>query len=163
VEEKMNNSQFPSARKTGLVVQDMPDEVLVYDLDSNKAHCLNKSAALVWKSCDGTKTVSDIVRLFESDSGEKVSEDFVWLALDQLSENSLLEKAVKPNFTGQSRRDVIKKIGLASAVAIPVIASLVAPPNALALASCGCVTPGDCITQTGCASTSNCNAGICAP
>jgi len=72
----MNNSQFPSARKTGLVVQDMPDEVLVYDLDSNKAHCLNKSAALVWKSCDGTKTVSDIVRLFESGSGEKVSEDF---------------------------------------------------------------------------------------
>jgi len=50
------------ARQNGIVVQEMPDEVLVYDLDSNKAHCLNQSAALVWKSCDGTNTVGDIVK-----------------------------------------------------------------------------------------------------
>jgi hypothetical protein len=49
----MKSPQFPCARKAGLVIQDMPDEVLVYDLDTNKAHCLNKSAAFVWRSCDG--------------------------------------------------------------------------------------------------------------
>ena len=51
----MNNSQVPVARKQGLVVQEMPDEVLIYDLDTNKAHCLNQTAAFVWKSCDGKK------------------------------------------------------------------------------------------------------------
>jgi len=147
VEEQMNNSQFPSARKTGLVVQEMPDEVLVYDLDSNRAHCLNKSAALVWRSCDGTRTASEIAHLFESESGQKVTEDFVWLAIDQLSENALLESAIKPSFGGQSRRQVIKKIGLASMVAIPVIASLVAPPSALAAASCLC-SPGSPVICT---------------
>ena len=45
----MDNSQYPVARKSGLVVQEMPDEVLVYDLNSNKAHCLNQTAASVWK------------------------------------------------------------------------------------------------------------------
>ena len=156
----MNNSQFPSARKAGLVVQDMPDEVLVYDLDSNKAHCLNNSAALIWKSCDGTNSVADIVRKFESESGEKVSEDFVWLAIDQLSENALLEKSIKPNFAGKSRRDVIKKIGFASMVAIPVIASLVAPQSALAAASCLCNSgsPTLCAPQT----PAGCGA-VCGP
>ena len=128
----MNNSQRPIARKNGLVVQEVPDEVLVYDLDSNKAHCLNQSAAIIWRSCDGNNSVSEIAKLVEVQAGGKVTEDFVWLAIDQLSENNLLEKGIASNFVGQSRREVIKKIGLASMVAIPVIASLVAPP------SCSC-------------------------
>src|SRR5580765_5846236 len=101
--EQMKSPQFPCARKTGLVIQDMPDEVLVYDLDTNKAHCLNKSAAFVWRSCDGKTSVSDIARLFEVQSGDKVSDDFVWLALDQLNENALLESEVKASFAGKSR------------------------------------------------------------
>jgi hypothetical protein len=166
LEEKMNNSQRPIARKSGLVVQEVPDEVLVYDLESNKAHCLNQSAAIVWKSCDGNNSVSEIAKLVESQAGGKVTDDFVWLAIDQLSENNLLEKPIESSFQGTSRREVIKKIGLASMVAIPVIASLVAPQSALAAASCACNTPSSCgnAPNAGCPSTTNCNgAGICAP
>jgi hypothetical protein len=166
LEEKMNNSQRPIARKSGLVVQEVPDEVLVYDLESNKAHCLNQSAAIVWKSCDGNNSVSEIAKLVESQAGGKVTEDFVWLAIDQLSENNLLEKQIPSSFEGTSRREVIKKIGLASMVAIPVIASLVAPQSALAAASCACNTPASCgnTPNAGCPSTTNCNgAGLCAP
>ena len=61
----------PKARQHGLVIQEMPDEVLVYDLDTNKAHCLNRSAALVWRSCDGNNTVADIVREFEATRSEE--------------------------------------------------------------------------------------------
>jgi hypothetical protein len=158
------NPQNPMARQTGLVVQEMPDEVLVYDLDTNKAHCLNQSAALVWKSCDGKNSVMDIVREFESTGAGKVSEDFVWLAIDQLNENGLLENKVSPRFHGQSRRQVLKTIGLASIVAVPVIASLVAPQNALGSVSCRCTSAAQCATQTGCQSTSFCNnLGVCAP
>ncbi|HUR98728.1 MAG TPA: PqqD family protein [Pyrinomonadaceae bacterium] len=162
----MNNSQRPIARKSGLVVQEVPDEVLVYDLESNKAHCLNQSAAMIWKSCDGNNSVSEIAKLVESQAGGKVTEDFVWLAIDQLSENNLLEKPVASSFEGTSRREVIKKIGLASVVAVPVIASLVAPQSALAAASCTCVNPPSCSNtpNLGCPSTTRCNSsGLCAP
>lgn len=149
------------ARQNGLVVQEMPDEVLVYDLDTNKAHCLNQSAALVWKSCDGTNSVGDIVRQFESTGGGKVTEDFVWLAIDQLNENGLLDGKVAPRFAGQSRRQVLKTIGLASMVALPVIASLVAPKSALGAASCTCQSDANCVGR-GCP-TNTCNTrGVCA-
>jgi hypothetical protein len=160
----MNNPNNPLARQKGLVVQEMPDEVLVYDLDSNKAHCLNQSAALVWKSCDGNNSVADIMREFETNGGGKVSEDLVWLAIDQLNEKGLLEGEIAPRFQGQSRRQVIKTIGLASMVALPVIASLVAPQNALGSISCACTSAQTCAPLTACPSTTNCNPnGVCAP
>ncbi|MFN6963412.1 MAG: PqqD family protein [Pyrinomonadaceae bacterium] len=136
----MNSSQFPKARKSGLVVQEMPDEVLVYDLNADKAHCLNQTAATVWKACDGNTSIAEIARI----CGAAGNEDLVWLAIDQLSESELLEQNVAPDFKGQSRREVIKKIGLASMVAIPVVASLVAPRNALAAQSCNCVNDTEC-------------------
>lgn len=145
----MNNSQFPAARKSGLVVQEVPDEVLVYDLDNNKAHCLNRTASLVWKACDGQRSVSDIARIVETQAGGTVSDDLVWLAIDQLSEKSLLEKELEPRFVGQTRREVIRKIGLAAVIGIPVVASLVTPQSvAAATIPCG----------TSCTSSANCNA-----
>lgn len=160
----MNNPNNPLARQNGIVVQEMPDEVLVYDLDTNKAHCLNHSAAFVWKSCDGNNSVGDIVKQFEATGGGKVTEDFVWLAIDQLHENGLLQNEVAPKFQGQSRRQVLKTIGLASMVALPVIASLVAPTSALAAVSCTCTANSQCAGRA-CPSTTNCNttSGLCAP
>ena len=163
----MDNSQYPVARKSGLVVQEMPDEVLVYDLNSNKAHCLNQTAAKVWRACDGKTSISDMAAYF----GKGNNEDLVWLAIDQLSENDLLEAQVVSKFEGRSRREVIKKIGLASIVAVPVIASLVAPQNALAAQSCNCVNPTQCVTGpngngsggTRCANATCNGSGACAP
>ena len=161
-----NGLQNPMARQNGLVVQEMPDEVLVYDMDTNKAHCLNQSAAFIWKSCDGSKSVMDIVQQFESNGRGKVTEDFVWLAIDQLNENGLLENKVAPRFQGQSRRQVLKTIGLASMVALPVIASLVAPKSAFGVSSCVCNNNARCglPANASCPSTTNCNQlGLCAP
>jgi hypothetical protein len=141
----MNNAQIPTARRSGLVIQEVPGEVLVYDTESNKAHCLNLTAALVWKSCDGNNTVSDITGIVGKETGTKVTDDLVWLAIDQLTENNLLEKELKAKFEGTSRREAIKKIGLASMVALPIVASLVAPRSAMANVSCGCSVPEDCL------------------
>jgi hypothetical protein len=154
----------PKARHQGLVVQEMPDEVLVYDLDSNKAHCLNSSAATIWKACDGTRSVTDIITEIERSGEGRVSEDFVWLALEQMQENDLLETQLTKRFSGQSRRQVLKTIGLASVVAVPVIASLVAPKSALAAVSCTCNPANgniDCLAPGNCNPT--CTAGHCTP
>lgn len=157
----MKKTQIPMARKEGLVIQEMPDELLVYDLETNKAHCLNQTASSVWKACNGKNSVAEIARIFE-DSNSKGSEDLVWLAIDQLNENDLLEKEYELDFKGRTRRDLIKKVGLASVIALPVVASLTAPSSALAAASCNCVTPTDCAPQTTCPSTVNCApTGIC--
>ena len=158
----MNNPQNPVARNTGLVIQEVPDEVLVYDMETNKAHCLNKTAALVWKSCDGTRNVSQIAEFVGAQAGERVADDLVWLAIDQLGANDLLEKPVKADFKGISRRDVIKRIGLTSMVALPVIASLVAPPTALAVGSCACTSNSQCgPIVPGCPPTCNTSVGQC--
>ncbi len=59
----MNRTQhLPQMRAHGLVVDDLPDEVLVYDLDRHQAHCLNRSAALVWRACDGHSDPAEIAR-----------------------------------------------------------------------------------------------------
>src|SRR5687767_7660145 len=110
----MKSSQIPVARKEGLVVQETADEVLVYDLKSNKAHCLNQTAAFVWKSCNGDNSISEITELFEKEIGSAVQEDLIWLAIDQLNEKNLLTANLTSKFAGRSRREVIKKIGLAT-------------------------------------------------
>ena len=140
----MNSSQVPVARKERLVIQEMPEEVLVYDLDTNKAHCLNQTAAFVWKSCNGRNSVAEITKLVGDDSGSAVPEDLVWLAIDQLSEKNLLAKDLKADFKGSTRREVIKKIGLAAVIGIPVVASLIAPTSVLAVNSCACSSNADC-------------------
>lgn len=160
----MNSSRNPLARREGLVVQEMPDEVLVYDTNTNKAHCLNKTAAFVWRSCDGSHSINDIAGLMEKEFGANVPDDLVWLAIDQLGKDQLLEETSEPVVSGISRREVIRRMGIASVIALPVVASLVAPSSALATVSCGCINPAACATQTGCPNLANCNgSGVCAP
>ena len=161
----MNESQLPIARKEGLVIQEMPDEILVYDLETNQAHCLNQTSALVWKACDGKNSIADITELFGRQKKKNVPEDLVWLAIDQLSENNLLEKRIIANFKGHSRRDVIKKIGLAAVIGLPIISSLVAPTAVLA-GVCSGATNGDpcgmnnvCCSGQCCTGQTTCNGG----
>jgi hypothetical protein len=162
-EKKMKSSQIPIARKDGLVIQETTDEVLVYDLTSNKAHCLNQTAAFVWKSCDGNNSISDITNRFQKEIGSSVHEDLVWLAIDQLNDKNLLEKDLTADFAGRSRREVIKKIGLAAVIALPIVASLTAPSSAMAASSCVCNSPGNCTAQPTCPAMTCNPGGLCAP
>lgn len=155
----MNTPNYPIARKAGLVIQEVPEEVLVYDLDTNKAHCLNQTAAMVWKACDGKTSISEIAALLEKESGNQVNDDLIWLAIDQLNENSLLEEQTAMVFERNGRRDAIKKIGMASMIALPIVASLAAPRSALASVSCQCsISTTEC--QSGCP-TAGCSGGFC--
>lgn len=153
----MDNSQRPIAREKGLVVQEMPNEILVFDTETNKAHCLNETAAFVWKACDGKNSVSDITKLFGSQSKSLVQEDLIWLAIDQLNENKLLAEELKADFRGQTRREVIKKVGLAAVIALPIVASLVAPTAARAV-TCSGSNGSSCVANSG---TSICCNGVC--
>jgi len=128
----MASKNSPLSRKDNIVVQELKDEILIYDLKENKAYCLNETSALVWQMCDGNKSVPEISRQLSQKLNSPASEDLVWLAIDQLKKDNLLANSeeINPDFQGLSRREVIRKVGLASMVAIPVVASLVAPTAA---------------------------------
>ena len=157
----MNEIQKPVARQQNLVIQEMTDETLVYDLKTNKAHCLNKTAAAVWKSCDGNNTIAEIAGLIKGTNGAAVGEDFIWLAIDQLNEKNLLAEEMPAKFNGQTRREVIKKVGLAAIVALPIVTSLVAPTVASAGSQCATGTTCTCTLSSPCPSgggTCTCNS-----
>jgi hypothetical protein len=143
----MGSKNNPMARQTDVVVQKLKDEILIYDLLIHKAYCLNQTSAIVYQLCDGKHSVSDVSKELSKKLKSTVSEDLVWLAIDQLKQNNLLAESagVEVNFNGLSRREAIRKAGLASMVALPLISSLAAPTAADAQSSatcdgvCGCM------------------------
>ncbi|HEX8746962.1 MAG TPA: PqqD family protein [Pyrinomonadaceae bacterium] len=145
----------PKARSKGLVIKKLADEVLVYDLETNKAHCLNTSAALVWKQCDGRKTIREIAASLERAATEPFTEEMVWLALNQLERFSLLQAPVMLPLetSGVSRRELIRKLGLAGAASLPLILSIAAPEAASA-ATCG-------VVGSFCQTNARCCSGLC--
>jgi Coenzyme PQQ synthesis protein D (PqqD) len=153
---------FPKSRTKDLVVQNFETEVLIYDLTTNKAFCLNESSSLVLQYADGKNSVSEIANLMSQKLKTLVTEDLVWLALDQLKKDDLLENCteIEINFNGLNRREIIKKIGFASMVALPLISSVIAPTSAMA-ASCSLIAPGGIILNVCDSTSSGCqlNAG----
>src|SRR5689334_2463754 len=122
----------PMARQENLIMSEMAEEVLVYDRKSHKAHCLNQTAALIWKRCDGTRTVRQIAAEVEREAGASMPEEFIWLALKQLDQSALLdERFVLPRTaSGLTRREALKRAGLAAAIGLPLITSLIVPTAA---------------------------------
>jgi hypothetical protein len=155
------NQILPVARKTSLIIKELPNETLVYDLEIDKAHCLNETAARVWKSCDGRQTVTQLREAMEKETNSPVPEEMTWLALEQLEKFKLLETPVNqpPHLSGMSRRQMIRLVGTA-AIAVPVITSIVAPRPAQAQSL---LPPGACCGNPNqCASNSCTQNPICA-
>ena len=159
--KRQDEQLMPEARKEGLIVRELSGEVLVYDRDRSKAHCLNSTAALVWQYCDGKTPVSQIARTIEGAMNVPVDEEIVWLGVEQLKKSNLLLKSttLPSHVSGLSRRDVMKRIGLAAAVALPVVTSIIAPSAAQAA---NCLPSGQTCTAAAQCCSGLCNAGMCA-
>jgi hypothetical protein len=149
----MGNS-LPLARKESLIVQELSDETLVYDRERDEAHCLNRSAALVWKHCDGRKTIREIGQALERELNTTIDDRVIWLALDQLGKSDLLQAHRQEYLGNVSRRQLVRTLGLV-AVSIPLITSIVAPVPAQAASG---LPPGSC-----CNNPSDCLSGNCNP
>jgi hypothetical protein len=114
-------------------VQELPDELLVYDSDRYQAHCLNRLAALVWNQCDGQTTPAQIATRVTALLDTPVTEDAVWYTLHQLAEFHLLEdtEAVLTAASPMTRRELMVRIG-SLGVALPLVTSIIAPTAAQA-------------------------------
>jgi Coenzyme PQQ synthesis protein D (PqqD) len=147
---------LPLARKDSLIVRELPDETLVYDRERDKAHCLNQSAALVWKYCDGRTTVAEIAQTLERELNTTIDDRVIWLALDELGKSDLLQsQAPGQEYMGHiSRRRLVRTLGF-MAVSIPLITSIVAPMPAQAASG---LVPGSC-----CGNPNECQSNSCNP
>jgi len=155
----------PRARKEGLLVRDLGDEVVVYELESHRGHCLNRTAALVWRACDGRRTVAAIAAQLGRELGVPGDEDLVRYTLRRLREARLLDPGI-PEAATLTRRELARRIG--QAALLPVVISLLAPRPAEAVSPCptyNCATADEgttCWDGTDC--TDNfCVSGVCTP
>ncbi len=156
----IGQTTLPKSRTSNLVIQEVDDDLLVYDITVDKAHHLNETISLIWSKCDGKTTFDKLVQTLEKELKTKIETDFIWLALKELEKANLLEENVNnQNFKGLSRRKVLFKYALPSLV-LPVIVSLVAPQVAQAQS---CLAPLGMVNDP-CSAPSQCCPGlICVP
>jgi hypothetical protein len=143
-----------------LIVRELPDEVLIYDQERDEAHCLNKTAALVWQHCDGRTSVGELARILARDAGVPFDEQIVWLALKQLNKDHLLVADVIPpaRMSSLSRRQMIRALGVGVGVALPLVTTIIAPTPAQAVT---CLPTGAmCNNGVDCCNHI-CNGGTC--
>ena len=169
-----STAALPRARKDGLVIKELVNETLVYDLERDEAHCLNQTAALVWKCCDGKTTVVRMAGLLQDQLDTSVNADVVWLAIKQLQRFHLVESYDEDTVAMPtvSRRNLVLKYAPAALV-LPLIMSISAPAAAQAASPTPSPTPDPCVANPGgegcpCQSdidcdSQNCNGGICGP
>lgn len=116
---------IPVARTEKLLIQQVGNEVIIYDQISNISHCLNPIAAKVWHYCDGQHSVKEIAKLLEKDLPQAVSQEvdmrgLVWLTLEELEKYQLIKEYLKQPIISSivSRRTVIKTSALVGGFAL---------------------------------------------
>jgi hypothetical protein len=135
---------IPVARTEKLLIQEVGNELVVYDQETNASHCLTSVAASVWHHCDGQNTVEDIAQLLEkelnipADSGVDIR-GLVYLSLEELERNRLIQQYLREPVAVStiSRRKMVKTATLVGGFAIgsmfPLVKSIMAPDPAMAV------------------------------
>jgi hypothetical protein len=152
------NRANPDARSEGLLCEHVGRETVVYDTETAEAHCLKPVAASVFTHCDGKRSIAEISALVSRHLDDDVSVEAVEDAVAQLHEHGLLKEAADSDVFTISRRQMLRRTATVggAAMAVPLIASAVAPIPAFATATC---TPSSNSTAVGCNSPSDCSGG----
>jgi hypothetical protein len=118
---------FPKAKMADIVVQDLGDEALVYDVTTNRAYCLNSISRAIFMASDGATSIDMIAERMAFNMGKPVDKGLVAFGVEELSKEGLISTGAEAVSSLVSRRDSITGAGFASAVALPVVASIAAP------------------------------------
>ena len=123
---KVDLAEFTPVRKP-LTSKELLDEIILYDDRTYKAHCLNRTAAAVWRLCDGNHSVADIAKAVVpgSESDPNAAGSVVWAALKQLGKSGLLVNSLPSHSSlpTLSRRELVLRLGVGTVIAIPAARS----------------------------------------
>jgi len=56
----MKNNIIKPNKKENITIQNLGDEVILYDPDMENVHILNQTAQTIWALCNGENTIDDI-------------------------------------------------------------------------------------------------------
>lgn len=145
----------PIARIDDLIVTEIDDEVLVFDTRANHLHRLERDAADIWRSADGTRSVTDLAILTGLSQAE------VEAILARLSAAGLLVTPWPATLPGSrlDRRRALKRAGIAAAV-ISVSAPTAARASSLCVTYPTCLA-GGALGQTCCPAMPTTPVTIC--
>lgn len=137
--------------KPNLLVDELPDETLVYDLDRHRAHCLNATAGFLLRAADGTRSRSELETMAEAEFGPVGSHEVVGVGLERLHKAGLIEWEAPPGDARMTRRETLKKIA-AVGILLPTVMTLVSPHPAqaatgLPTSSCNLQNVGICCSN----------------
>jgi hypothetical protein len=123
-------------RSTAVHVEQLGQELAIYDWERKEVHALNATAARVWQLCDGQTSPDQMATLLAAEWGVADAAGLVALTLKRLAAAHLLTATtVLPAASrGVTRREVLKQIvrfGAAAAI-LPLINSIPAPVMAQA-------------------------------
>jgi len=134
---------IPVARTEKLLIQEVGNELVIYDQETNASHCLTSVAASVWHYCNGQNTVEDIAQLLEQDLSTYSDADvdikeLVYLSLQELERFQLIRGYLREPaaVSTMSRRKMVKTATLVGGFAIgsmlPLVKSIMAPTPVMA-------------------------------
>jgi Coenzyme PQQ synthesis protein D (PqqD) len=149
-------NHFVPQKRKGVITRQIQGELLVFDPESNKAHCLNAVSARVWQLCDGKRTVAQITHALKENPAVCADDGVIWLALRQLKKAGLLSNSTPPPLGARrlSRREAGTMLGKTALLVVPLISSVVVPTPAEAASClpCGsiCLRGGKCCSPCTC-------------
>lgn len=145
-----DNTLLPVARQDNLVVQELPGELLIYDLNINKAYCLNDTSRRIWELCDGRTTLAEARTKLAKTLFSPVDNQVIFLALAEFEKQGLIVTGSLAG-TGVPRvsRRSLMNTALKASIALPLVAAVAAPASAQAAGTCigdgnACENPIDC-------------------
>ena len=136
---------MPRARQDELVVEELRDETLVYDLERHEARWWDAARVRVGGHVDGQTGGAGGAALVEEQSATRADGAVGWRARDRLSRAHLLSEPVTlpADRARYSRRQMLRTLRRVAGISLllPVIESIVSP---LAAAQASCVSIGVC-------------------
>ena len=127
---------LPRVRTNGLVIKELPDETLIYDVETSTAFCLNLPAAVIMNACNGANTVEDAQTMLAQRLGSSVGTELIWNTIEEFRRRDLLAEATEPFAEKLVPRRTLLKQAAAFGAAVPVVMALVAPPALHAASTC---------------------------
>ena len=110
-------------------VEQLGNELCIYNWQRKEVHALNPTAARVWQQCDGQTSLTQIATMLQAELQvpDAEAKELAWLTLAQLEKAHLLhESVVKPAHHKVLPRRAFLKLGIAAAL-LPMVHSIVAP------------------------------------
>jgi hypothetical protein len=124
-------SPFPLRKNTAtLVEKELAGELMLMDLKTKKASCLNPAAAFVWRHCDGRTSIEELAQLLAEETGAPADARVVEFALRSLDKDGLMQQTALSGGEDArlGRRQLFQKLGWAAAlmVAVPLVLTVTA-------------------------------------